>query len=1253
MPPRKPPQNDNPTRPGGATLAEQEQVIGLLKGLNSLEPLKQLFWSDLNYKRFSLPLPRKALEAAGGLLVEDPLLFAAGGEGDAFHVIYGRLAEKGILPLGAERKIVEKLQHEHPYALYIFSDADQKRWHFLNVKYDPRESKRRLFRRITVGPEERLRTAAERIAMLDLGTISPSLFGIEALDVQLRHDDAFDVEKVTDAFFNEFKDIFKEVEALIKGIRGEDRKRLFTLRLFNRLMFIAFIEKKRGWLKFGEAGQYLDALWRDYRKRTPSGGNFYNERLRLLFFSGLSTPNEVNIIGINSGGFLKELIGEVKYLNGGLFDQNDDDKDERIAVPDEAVSKILNNLFARFNFTVTESTPLDIEVAVDPEMLGRVFENLITERGEKGSYYTPKPVVSFMCREVLKGYLGGYTRLIDQDNPAGIVVREASALLDKLLDVKIVDPACGSGAYLLGMLHELHRLHHHLDTLAHTDTPQGDYDRKLKIITKNIYGVDLDPFAVDIARLRLWLTLAVEFDGETPPPLPNLDFKIEVGDSLSCREPLQKGQAGFQQHLIEDFGRLKDEHVKEHHTAKVELNKKIRELRTRLAEWAYPGERVEDFDWAIDFAEVFTHGGFDIVLANPPYGASVEDDVRDLYFDKKTDGPQSKDTYGLFIARGLQLLKKDGHLSYIISDTWRTIRSHKPLRKRLATTTSVAHVLDLPAWIFKATVNTCILSLAKTAPAFDHLLVTGDLRPIPNYDWSLLEANLMAVAAHGPDVQTTEFARYTYRQTLIVTNENYPFFIASSTLFSRIFDGRLQQLGGENGIAGAHHGISTGDNKKYVRAEPGTRGAYPEITEAMKMSVKEMKALKATEKVEGVDKDWKKLKGCFVPFDKGGESDPESGWLPNYYVPTRYYINWAKGAIRDMKKNKGAAWKNEDYFFKPGITFSISGIYAPTFRLNSKAVFEAKGSCIFTHAMDLEVMLAILCSRIARYELKNFIKHTVDTSGDDVDAFRFPMPTAIQKDQLKTLVHAIIEKQMVDQRYPYHMHEQKEIDKLVYDLYGLSDADIREVELWFCRRYPPLAEPQGLMSEVKEKYKEHLARCELIMSKPPEYWQSSPILKLIAQGEGPGLEFKATLEADASTGEKHPGVLQSALKTIAAFLNTDGGTLLIGVADSGEIKGLDKDFQLCKKPDPDHFEQKLRDLLSTRFTPPPLGQVQVSFEQHPTGHVCRVDVKRSDSVVHLDKDVYVRDGNTTRKLEGPMLTSWIQERGKGKGKGKE
>lgn len=257
-------------------------------------------------------------------------------------------------------------------------------------------------------------------------------------------------------------------------------------------------------------------IWRRYGRHGASKGrdrNFYSERLKLLFFSGLNTPNEVNIVGINRGGVLKELIGSVPYLNGGLFEEDDDDRDEKIVVPDECIDAILNQLFNRFNFTVTESTPLDVEVAVDPEMLGKIFEELVTGRHETGSYYTPKPVVSFMCREALKGYLKTHLaaahghaplpetaidRFVDEHDPSGF--SDAEAVLEALRRVRACDPACGSGAYLLGMLHELLDLRACLFANKNVDAISA-YERKLEIIQRNLYGVDIDPFAVNIARL--------------------------------------------------------------------------------------------------------------------------------------------------------------------------------------------------------------------------------------------------------------------------------------------------------------------------------------------------------------------------------------------------------------------------------------------------------------------------------------------------------------------------------------------------------------------------------------------------------------------------------------------------------------------------------------------------------------------------------------------------------------------------------
>ena len=169
-----------------------------------------------------------------------------------------------------------------------------------------------------------------------------------------------------------------------------------------------------------------------------------------------------------------------------------------------------------------------------------------------------------------------------------------------------------------------------------------------------------------------------------------------------------------------------------------------------------PREPIADLGGALNLGGTLARaaqiGGFNIVLANPPYGASVGDEVRDVYFDSRlpAEHGQSKDTYGLFIARALQLLRPGGQFSYIVSDTWRTIKSHKPLRRRLAETTSVGHVLDLPAWVFDGpTVNTSILTFSAAPPPAAHTLIAGDLRSIQKDDWRTLEENLRFAAARG------------------------------------------------------------------------------------------------------------------------------------------------------------------------------------------------------------------------------------------------------------------------------------------------------------------------------------------------------------------------------------------------------------------------------------------------------------------------------------------------------------------------
>jgi len=310
-------------------------------------------------------------------------------------------------------------------------------------------------------------------------------------------------------------------------------------------------------------------------------------------------------------------------------------------------------------------------------------------------------------------------------------------------------------------------------------------------------------------------------------------------------------------------------------------------------------------------------------------------------------------------------------------------------------------------------------------------------------------------------------------------------------------------------------------------------------------------------------------------------------------------------------------------------------------RLNSKALFDNMGSSMFLYYFSVYFALGLLNSKLGKYLFKVYIDQTVAAQVDEFKEVPFYFT---EDDSVVQNVRIIIQKQQQNHRYDYASNEQKEIDALVYQLYGLNEEDIREVELWFCRRYPKLAEAQGVLAEAKEKYAAHLERCKRILEKPPSYWRSNPILQLIAAGESHTLEFKETLEYNTHTNERTPGLIQTSLKTIAAFLNADGGKLLIGVSDSGEVKGIARDMQFVRGNNRDGFEQKLRSLINDHFDPSPLGNISIVFEDLQEGTVCQVKVEKSSEPVAYDRDFYIRDGNGTRKLEGRDLADWLRQR---------
>ena len=435
--------------------------------------------------------------------------------------------------------------------------------------------------------------------------------------------------------------------------------------------------------------------------------NFLNDRLYWAFFHGLGNAGDLP----EESAVAIERRGEVPFLNGGLFEMQDYDQRNAVHIPNDKFAEILE-LFERYNFTVTESTPIDIEVAVDPEMLGKVFEELVTGRHDTGSYYTPRPVVSFMCRESLKICLQNKTDETEEclkkfvDDGDATAIHDPEKVLKVLQTLRICDPACGSGAYLLGMMSELLRLRDALFQSNRIDS-KTIYQRKLDIIQQNLYGVDKDDFATNIAMLRLWLSLAVDFDGDTPEPLPNLDYKVATGDSLTGPAPENMSLANP---LIQEIQEYQAEYLVTHVDAeKQELREVIAELKENLQGWQ---ANTDEFVWQVEFPEVFQEGGFDIVIGNPPYVRQelirpIKPTLRRLFPEVYAG---TADLYVYFYKRGTELLRGHGVLTYISSNKFLRAAYGRKLREFFVDDQCIRRLLDLGSvQVFKASVDTCIL----------------------------------------------------------------------------------------------------------------------------------------------------------------------------------------------------------------------------------------------------------------------------------------------------------------------------------------------------------------------------------------------------------------------------------------------------------------------------------------------------------------------------------------------------------------
>ncbi|MFA0742013.1 MAG: hypothetical protein DFNUSKGM_002133, partial [Candidatus Fervidibacter sacchari] len=682
---------------------------------------------------------------------------------------------------------------------------------------------------------------------------------------------AFDVEAVNENFFEQYEDCFyREVKpAVKKALDGNDEAaHQFTQLLFNRLMFCWFLQKK-GWLG-GDPYYLLNLLHRAHNYKPPK--NLYHDYLSFLFFEVLANPEEQRRKRQPSDPY---IVMEAPFLNGGLFERTE--LDERIEslpplrrLPNSLFKSILADLFARYNFTVEESTSLDIQVALDPELLGTIFERLVTGRHETGSYYTPKPVVEFMCRQALKHYLAQETNLpetiledlVENHSVENLSPAQANDIIRALDTIKVCDPACGSGAYLVTMLHELVAIYRALYSEKLND-PQKDYDLKLRIVERNLYGVDIDPFAVHIARLRLWLTLIVdseETDWRKVKPLPNLDFKIEIGDSLTAPDP-QAMPDLFRFVLIQHADRLaqlKGKYLRAYGEEKRRLERQIKDEESQLRDALRDSPAPQGaLDWRIAFAEVFAEkGGFDIVLANPPYVRQelIPQPYKRLLLNLYPDAAEGRsDLYVYFYARALQLLRPNGIHFFICSNSWLDVAYGGKLQKHLLENAHILAIYEsaLERQFTSAAINTIISFLRKGRP--DDSSETRFIRLLDAFEKSVTDPSRQRIVVKTRAELWQEGADESGRY---VGNKWGGKYLRAPDIFFTILEkgkGKLVPLGK---IAEVRRGFTTGANEFFYLEPVG-------------MSVKEVVKLQGIAPTTPVR----------VRNSAGWEGEIEAGWL--------------------------------------------------------------------------------------------------------------------------------------------------------------------------------------------------------------------------------------------------------------------------------------------------------------------------------------------------------------------------------------
>jgi hypothetical protein len=604
----------------------------------------------------------------------------------------------------------------------------------------------------------------------------PALRDADALEALARLADAVSIEPVGTRFFRQFRRVFlRFMDALPSGPSTADRHALALLQL-TRVLFLYFVQSK-GWLD----GR-IDFLARAVDDGLTRGRRLHRDLLRPLFFGTLNRPVHVRSAAARR-------FGRIPFLNGGLFAPHPLEQQWRADLSNAVWRDAFDDLFERFHFVTREGG----DGAIAPDMLGRVFESLMEPeaRHRSGTFFTPAPLVTSLLHDAMVALTA--ERLdIDVLEAARRVEARTPDVARLARTLTVLDPAAGSGAFLLGALELLSAL-----SLGEGESPAA---ARRRVLRDNLHGVDLNPTAVRLAELRLWLAVIADDATDDPAlvaPLPNLDAVVRQGDSLRGAQAAVAGDGlttRLQQarHAVLDAtGAAKRRalatlRAAEQSVARAALDAEVdraeraigealtaargtslfgdrvppsRAWKGEIARWRarrrsaraarrrlLGGDELASFDYRTHFADVMGGGGFDLVVGNPPWVRAEElprtlrTELAERYRWFRTTGGRgfrnAPDFSVAFVERGMELLAPGGALAFVVPAKLATAGYASALRHGLASTATlhrVAIIATTPETRFDATVYPMALVASRRRPAPGHVVASSDeaAGPVP------------------------------------------------------------------------------------------------------------------------------------------------------------------------------------------------------------------------------------------------------------------------------------------------------------------------------------------------------------------------------------------------------------------------------------------------------------------------------------------------------------------------------------------